>query len=135
MPSENALRLNESFISELDDDYNTQVGDRGVRLSGGERQRVAIARELFKNPRLLIFDEASSALDAHSERYVQQSIDNMRGKRTVLIITHRLASVRNCDRIYVFANGQIAEHGTFVELFTDPNSLFRKMCIEQGLTI
>lgn len=130
-----ALARCESFISELDDDYNTQVGDRGVRLSGGERQRVAIARELFKNPRLLIFDEASSALDAHSERYVQQSIDNMRGKRTVLIITHRLASVRNCDRIYVFANGQIAEHGTFVELFTDPNSLFRKMCIEQGLTI
>lgn len=130
-----ALARCESFISELDDDYNTQVGDRGVRLSGGERQRVAIARELFKNPRLLIFDEASSALDAHSERYVQQSIDNMRGQRTVLIITHRLASVRNCDRIYVFANGQIAEHGTFVELFTDPNSLFRKMCIEQGLTI
>ena len=123
------------FISELENGYSTQVGDRGVRLSGGERQRLAIARELFKDPRLLIFDEASSALDAHSERYIQESIDNMRGQRTVLIITHRLASVRNCDRIYVFANGQIAEHGTFVELFTDPNSLFRKMCIEQGLTI
>ena len=105
-----------------------------MRLSGGERQRIAIARELYKNPRLLIFDEASSALDAQSERYVQESIDNMRGKRTVLIITHRLASVRKCNRIYVFANGRIAEHGTFPELFASPKSLFRKMCMEQGLT-
>jgi ABC-type multidrug transport system fused ATPase/permease subunit len=118
---------------ELDDGYATEVGDRGVRLSGGERQRIAIARELFKNPRLLIFDEASSALDVHSEQYLQDSIDSMRGERTVLIITHRLASVRSCDRIYVFADGRVVETGTFKDLFSDTNSKFHKMCTEQGI--
>ncbi|MBT5570261.1 MAG: ABC transporter ATP-binding protein [Alphaproteobacteria bacterium] len=124
----------DGFISELENGYATEVGDRGVRLSGGERQRIAIARELYKNPRLLIFDEASSALDAHSEQYLQDSIDSMHGERTVLIITHRLASVRDCDRIYVFSDGSIVEEGSFETLFNTPNSRFRSMCAEQGIT-
>lgn len=123
----------DDFIMNLDDGYATEVGDRGVRLSGGERQRIAIARELFKNPRLLIFDEASSALDAHSEQYLQDSVDSMHGERTVLIITHRLASVRSCDKIYVFADGRVVESGSFMELFSDTNSKFHKMCTEQGI--
>lgn len=124
----------DGFISELGNGYATEVGDRGVRLSGGERQRIAIARELYKNPRLLIFDEASSALDAHSEQYLQDSIESMHGERTVLIITHRLASVRDCDRIYVFSDGRIVEEGSFETLFHTPGSRFRSMCTEQGIT-
>ncbi len=124
----------DSFISALEKGLATEVGDRGVRLSGGERQRIAIARELFKNPRLLIFDEASSALDAHSEQYLQDSIESMHGDRTVLIITHRLASVRSCDRIYVFSEGRIAEEGSFEELFNRADSRFRRMCTEQGIS-
>ena len=111
------------------------MGLREFLLSGGERQRIAIARELFKNPELLIFDEAASALDAESEKYVQESIDQMQGERTVVIITHRLASVRQCDRIYVFSSGQIVEHGTFRELYDSKKSYFRRLCDQQGVTV
>lgn len=125
----------DAFIQNMENGYNTVVGDRGVRLSGGERQRVAIARELFKNPKLLIFDEASSSLDAHSELYVQQGINSMHGERTIIIISHRLASVRDCDEIFVFSDGKIVESGTFDELYRSPDSLFRQMCIEQGVGV
>lgn len=124
----------DGFVESLEQGYQTRVGDRGIRLSGGERQRIAIARELFKDPRLLIFDEASSALDAHSEHYVQESINRMHGDRTILIITHRLTSVRNCDHIYVFSNGRIVEDGSFELLFNRPDSRFRRMCNEQGIS-
>ena len=110
------------------------MGDRGVNLSGGERQRIAIARELFKNPSLLIFDEAASALDASSERFVRESIERMHGKRTMVVITHRLASVRLCDRIYVFKSGHVVEQGTFDGLYNTEGSHFRRMCDLQGLS-
>lgn len=124
----------DEFIARMPDGYETVVGERGMRLSGGQRQRLAIARELYKDPELLIFDEATSALDSAAEGIIQQSIDQLRGERTVVVIAHRLSTVRNCDDIYVFSSGQIIEHGAFDELFHLPGSLFRSMCDEQGVT-
>lgn len=124
----------DQFITAMQDGYDTSLGERGIKLSGGERQRIAIARELFKDPGILIFDEAASALDAESESYVQESIDRMHGARTVVIITHRLASVRHCDRIYVFSSGHVIEEGTFAELHRTPGSYFRKICDKQGIS-
>ncbi|MEX2602202.1 MAG: ABC transporter ATP-binding protein, partial [Balneolaceae bacterium] len=91
----------DSFIERLPRGYQTVVGDRGVRLSGGQRQRLFIARELYKNPNLLILDEATSALDTESERYIQKSIDSLKGSMTVVIIAHRLSTIKNADYIYV----------------------------------
>lgn len=124
----------DDFVRAMGDGYHSVLGERGVNLSGGERQRIAIAREIFKNPQLLIFDEAASALDAESERYVQESIDRMHGERTVVVITHRLASVRNCDRIYVFQSGRVVEEGSFDKLYARKGSYFRHLCDQQELS-
>ena len=123
----------DEFVDAMENGFDTTLGDRGIRLSGGQKQRIAIARELFKNPRILIFDEAASALDAESESFVQESIVSMRGKRTIVIITHRLASVRICDRIYVFSDGRVVEQGMFDELYRHESSRFRRMCDHQGV--
>jgi ABC-type bacteriocin/lantibiotic exporter with double-glycine peptidase domain len=101
------------FIETLPEGYETLVGDRGVRLSGGQRQRLFIARELFRKPSLLILDEATSALDSASERYIQKSIDALKGRITVIIIAHRLSTIRNVDYVYVFDKGQLVEHGPY----------------------
>lgn len=121
------------FVDAMENGFDTILGDRGIRLSGGQKQRIAIARELFKNPRILIFDEAASALDAESESFVQESIVSMRSERTIVIITHRLASVRICDRIYVFSDGRVVEQGMFDELYRHECSRFRRMCDHQGV--
>lgn len=112
------------FIVELPDGVETVLGDRGVVLSGGQRQRIAIARELYKEPEILIFDEATSSLDVESEHMIQQSIDELHGKLTMVIIAHRLSSVRNCDIIYVIEKGEIVEHGSFRSLSEKQGSLF-----------
>lgn len=106
------------FISKLPDGYNTLIGERGARLSGGERQRLAIARSLLKNPAILILDEATSALDAESEQAVQQAFDRLLEGRTVLMIAHRLSTVRKAHRIIVLENGRIKETGSHDELLT-----------------
>jgi len=124
----------DDFVQAMSNGYDSVLGDRGVNLSGGERQRIAIAREIFKNPSLLIFDEAASALDASSERFVRESIERMHGERTMVIITHRLASARLCDRIYVFESGRVVEQGTFDGLYNTEGSHFRRMCDLQGLS-
>jgi len=123
----------DSFVEETEAGLDTYVGDRGMRLSGGQRQRIAIARELFKNPELLIFDEATSALDTEAEAYVQDSIDRLHGERTIVIIAHRLSTVRRCDRLYVFSGGKVVEEGSFEELYANPQSAFRRMCDQQGV--
>ncbi len=104
------------FIEKMPDGFNTEVGDRGIRLSGGERQRVAIARAIYRNPRVLILDEATSSLDSHSERLVQNAIDNLVQGRTVLVIAHRLSTVQRSDSIIVIDKGKKICEGTHNEL-------------------
>ncbi len=105
-----------NFISQLPDQYETMVGERGGRLSVGERQRVAIARALLKDPPILVLDEATSSLDAESEALVQEALDRLMKGRTTFVIAHRLATVVHADRIIVLRHGRIAESGTHDEL-------------------
>jgi subfamily B ATP-binding cassette protein MsbA len=104
------------FILKLPQGYDTIIGEQGVRLSGGQRQRISIARALLKNAPILILDEATSSLDTESEREVQQALDRLMEKRTVLVIAHRLSTVRNVDRILVLSGGEIIEEGVHREL-------------------
>lgn len=104
------------FIEELPDGYDTFVGERGTRLSGGQKQRISIARVFLKNPPILILDEATSALDNESERWIQQSLEELAKNRTTITIAHRLSTIRNADEILVVADNCICERGTHDEL-------------------
>src|SRR5687768_335415 len=114
----NAARISNSleFIQSFPEGFQTIVGERGIKLSGGQRQRVAIARAVLRNPDILILDEATSSLDAESEKVVQEALDRLLEGRTAVIIAHRLATIRNVDRIYVLEDGKIIESGTHEEL-------------------
>lgn len=118
------------FISALPDGYATQVGERGVRLSGGQRQRIAIARALLKDPRLLVLDEATSALDAESEHLVQEALERLMEGRTVLVIAHRLSTVKNADRVVVISGGGVVESGTHHELIAQ-DGLYKRLVERQ----
>eukprot|EP01127_Copromyxa_protea_P019084 TRINITY_DN6113_c0_g2_i1.p1 TRINITY_DN6113_c0_g2~~TRINITY_DN6113_c0_g2_i1.p1 ORF type:complete len:822 (+),score=150.24 TRINITY_DN6113_c0_g2_i1:22-2487(+) len=118
------------FIEKFPDGYDTLVGERGVQLSGGQKQRVAIARALLGNPRILLLDEATSALDAESEHKVQEAIDNSITGRTVLIVAHRLSTVKNASKVIVIKGGQVAEEGTHSELL-EKNGLYCKLVKRQ----
>ncbi len=115
---ENAARIANAhdFIIEMEDGYQTPVGDRGCRLSGGQRQRISIARAILKNPPILILDEATSALDTESERLVQDALEKLMKSRTTIAIAHRLSTIRNADEIYVLHEGKIIEQGTHEKL-------------------
>lgn len=121
------------FIRDLPDGYQTVVGDRGVRLSGGQRQRLFIARELFKQPNLLLLDEATSDLDTTSEQQIQASLDALKGTVTVVIIAHRLSTVKTADRVYVLDEGHVVEKGTYQELRSREDGMFRRMVEMQSL--
>ncbi|MFB6231472.1 MAG: ABC transporter ATP-binding protein [Salinibacter sp.] len=121
------------FIRDLPNGYQTVVGDRGVRLSGGQRQRLFVARELFKQPNLLLLDEATSDLDTASEQHIQSSIDALQGEVTVVIIAHRLSTVKNADRVYVLDEGRVIEAGAYHELRSRENGQFREMVEMQSL--
>jgi ATP-binding cassette subfamily C protein len=116
----------ESLIEELPEGLDTIVGERGVRLSGGQRQRVGIARALYNNPQVLIMDEATSALDNISERLVIEAIEGLKGDRTIVMIAHRLTTVRNCEVIYLINEGSILGQGNYDDLLKS-SSAFRKM--------
>ncbi|QPV64814.1 ABC transporter ATP-binding protein [Halosimplex litoreum] len=104
------------FVTDLDDGYDTQVGERGESLSGGQRQRIAIARALLREPEILVLDEATSHVDNETERQIQESIDALAGERTTLAIAHRLSTVRNADTIVVVDDGRVVEQGSHEEL-------------------
>ena len=95
------------FVQQLPGGLDTEIGEQGVRLSGGQRQRIGIARALYHNPELLVFDEATSALDQDTESAIMAAIDSFKGKKTMIIIAHRLRTIENCDRIYEVKDGKI----------------------------
>jgi subfamily B ATP-binding cassette protein MsbA len=114
------------FIMNLPEGYETVVGEKGFKISGGERQRIAIARAILKNPRLLILDEATSSLDSESERLVQDAVSRLMKARTVLVIAHRLSTVRNAEKILVLNRGKIIEMGTHETLIKE-EGLYKRL--------
>lgn len=119
------------YVQTLPQGVDTTIGANGSKLSGGQRQRLAIARALYKNSAIWIFDEATSALDSESEAMVQQSIERWGGDKTLILIAHRLSTVRKADHIYVLANGRVAESGPDAELRTRPGGLYAQMIMTQ----
>ncbi|MCF3651610.1 ABC transporter ATP-binding protein [Synoicihabitans lomoniglobus] len=115
------------FIAAFPEGYATLVGDRGIKLSGGQRQRIAIARALLKDPAILILDEATSSLDSESERLVQDALDHLMQGRTTFVVAHRLATIRDVDRIAVIDGGRVVETGTHDELSVRPEGLYRRL--------
>ena len=114
------------FIEELPDGFGTYLGENGAALSGGQKQRIAIARALYKEPEVLVLDEATSSLDSGSESYVQRTIHKMRGEnKTILIIAHRLSTIIHADTIVVFDKGKVIEKGTHEELYNLKGSYYR----------
>ena len=114
------------FIEGLPEGYQTVVGERGAKLSGGQVQRIGIARALYKNPNVVVFDEATSALDNITERAVMEAVNNLSHKKTIIMIAHRLSSIRNCDTIYVMDKGRIVDSGSYDEL-VNTSTIFQKM--------
>jgi len=124
----------EELISGLSKGLNTILGDRGVLVSGGERQRIALARALLRKPSLLILDEATSSLDSENEKRIQNAIERLHGQMTILIISHRLSTIRGADIIHVIEEGRLIESGTWDELVSKDNGRFRELykaqCVE-----
>ncbi|MCX6789277.1 MAG: ABC transporter ATP-binding protein [Candidatus Gribaldobacteria bacterium] len=118
----------DEFINELPEKYNTFVGERGIKLSGGERQRVAIARAILKNAPILVLDEATSSLDSASEKMIQEAIDELMKNKTVIVVAHRLSTIRKMDRIVVIDDGKIKEQGTHEQLLgSGGDGLYKKL--------
>ena len=128
-----ALAAAEQFVDGLPQGLDTVVGERGASISHGERQRLALARALLRRPRLLILDEATNSLDAHSEERILEAIERLRGDVTVVTIAHRISAVRRADRICVVENGSIVETGTWEDLCARPGGRFRALCESQGI--
>lgn len=123
----------EEFILKLDKGYETLVGERGIKLSGGQRQRLGIARAILANPKILIFDEATSNLDSQSERLIQEALENIGRNRTVIIIAHRLSTIKKADKIIVLENGAVIEQGSHLELSRVSGGLYSKLLKLQEL--
>ena len=122
-----AANAHSFIVEDLENGYDTAVGEHGVKLSGGQRQRVAIARAILKNPRILILDEATSSLDSESESLVQEALERLMSGRTSFVIAHRLSTVLNADRILVLSKGEIVEQGDHHTLLLDPDGLYTRL--------
>ena len=116
----------DDFIDSLPAGYDTAIGERGTRLSGGQRQRIGIARALYHRPPLLVLDEGTSALDGATEKAVTDAISDLAPEVTMIIIAHRLATVRACDRVYLIEEGRVVDSGTYDRL-VENNANFRAM--------
>jgi len=125
---EEAIRLANinTFVNSLPEKENTKLGDNGMLVSGGQKQRISIARELYKNVDVLILDEATSALDSETERSIQENIDNLRGKYTIIIVAHRLSTVKKADKILVLDSGDIVGEVNF-ESLVNSSKVFKRM--------
>ena len=121
-----------NFIIELENNYDTIIGERGNKLSGGQKQRLSIARAIYKDPKILILDEATSALDTESEKLVQEALEHLMKNRTSFVIAHRLSTVRNADEIIVLSKGKIVEQGNHIDLM-QLQGFYYKYCSLQGL--
>jgi ATP-binding cassette subfamily C protein len=122
------------FAFKLPNGLDTIIGERGVRLSGGERQRLSLARALLRHPRVLILDEATSSLDSENEDRIFHAIQRLHGEMTIVIITHRLATIRDADVIHVLDYGQVTDSGTWEALIEKEGSKFHSLGRRQGLT-
>jgi subfamily B ATP-binding cassette protein MsbA len=120
------------FIMQLENGYETNIGERGGKLSGGQRQRISIARAVMKNPPILILDEATSALDSESESMVQGALTNLMKNRTSIVIAHRLSTIQHADEILVMQKGEIIERGTHQALF-DQNGVYTRLISMQSI--
>jgi ABC-type multidrug transport system fused ATPase/permease subunit len=118
------------FISEMPDGYKTMIGERGVRLSGGQKQRIAIARAVLRNSPILILDEATASVDVQTEMEIQNAIQRLAGTRTIIVIAHRLSTVKRADQIIVLDQGEVVERGTHEELMRN-NGLYSSYCSVQ----
>jgi len=123
----------EPFIKSLPEGIDTKVGERGVRISGGQRQRIGIARALYRNPEILILDEASSALDGHTEAQLYAALKDLKDQMTIILVTHRLATLEHADLIYVLERGKIVDQGNYNELFSR-SPIFQNIAIKKALS-
>ncbi|MCM8806682.1 MAG: ABC transporter ATP-binding protein/permease [Candidatus Omnitrophica bacterium] len=121
----------DNFIEELPEKENTIIGERGVNLSGGQKQLISIARAIYKDPEILIFDEATASLDGESERIVQSAIEKIMKGRTVFIVAHRLSTIKNATKIVVLENGEIVEEGTHEELYEKKGIYYKFFCMQK----
>ena len=123
----------EEFILKLKDNYDTLVGERGIKLSGGQRQRLGIARAVLANPRILIFDEATSNLDSYSEKLIQEAMDKISKDRTMIVIAHRFSTIKRADKIIVLQNGRVVEEGSHFELADLKGGLYSELLRLQAI--
>ena len=120
------------FIDTLPKGIETKVGESGIKLSGGQKQRLAIARALLRKSSIIIFDESTSSLDNFAQEEVKKSIDNLKGKSTIVIVAHRLSTIKNADKIFFLDGGEIVDSGTFEELF-NRNDKFKAMFLAENI--
>ncbi|CAK7219952.1 hypothetical protein SCUCBS95973_003990 [Sporothrix curviconia] len=125
----------DEFINRLPDRYQTRVGESGAKLSGGQRQRIAIARSIVKKPKILILDEATSAIDVRSERIVQAALDKVSRNRTTITVAHRLSTIKSADKIIVMQKGQCVEEGTHESLLANENGVYHRLVAAQQLSL